>query len=224
VTEKEWFACVDHQPMLRFLHGRASDRKLRLLAVACCRHYGRWLTDERCRTAVLVAERFADGLTTLTELAEAEETVWQADQAGELAVDGLGPACACCCYRQADGSYPGGIAREVANQILCAAGAEIRSDEEYEAACATLANLVRCVFGNPFRPRRCDPAWLRWQSVVVPQLARCVYEERRFTALPILADALEEAGCTDADMLQHLRGPGPHARGCWPVDILLGKR
>ena len=55
-------------------------------------------------------------------------------------------------------------------------------------------------------------------------LAQAIYEERRFGDLPVLADALEEAGCTDADILSHCRGPGPHVRGCWVVDLLLGKQ
>ncbi|MCI0459739.1 MAG: hypothetical protein L0Z62_22540 [Gemmataceae bacterium] len=83
-----------------------------------------------------------------------------------------------------------------------------------------IANLLRDIFGNPFRPVTVDPA--RETSAVVA-LARSIYEERRFEDLPILADALEEAGCTDADLLGHCRGPGPHTRGCWVVDLLLGK-
>jgi hypothetical protein len=58
----------------------------------------------------------------------------------------------------------------------------------------------------------------------VPKLAASIYEQRAFDRLPVLADALEEAGCTDADILGHLRGPGPHVRGCWAVDLILGKR
>src|SRR5208337_4407504 len=100
MTEAEWLTCADHRPMLAFLHGKASDRKLRLFSVACCDRYRHVLTDERCRTAVRVGERFADGLATAGELFDAEEAVWQADQSGELRNDGLGPACAYCCYRE----------------------------------------------------------------------------------------------------------------------------
>jgi hypothetical protein len=92
------------------------------------------------------------------------------------------------------------------------------------------ASLLRCIFGNPFRPVAIEPAWLRWQDGTLRHLARSTYQERTLPAgtfdtgrLAVLADALEEAGCTDADLLAHCRGPGPHARGCWPVDLILGK-
>jgi hypothetical protein len=85
------------------------------------------------------------------------------------------------------------------------------------------ARLVRCIWGNPFRRTEVDPAWLAWQDGLVPRMARMVYEERRFTDLPILADALEDAGCDNPDLLAHCRQPGEHARGCWVVDLLLGK-
>jgi hypothetical protein len=92
-------------------------------------------------------------------------------------------------------------------------------------------DLLREVFGNPFRPPpTIDPAWLTWNDGTVVRLAQSAYEERHLPAgtldngrLAVLADALEEAGCTDADILGHLRGPGPHVRGCWPVDLCLGK-
>jgi hypothetical protein len=80
---------------------------------------------------------------------------------------------------------------------------------------------VREIFGNPFHPVSFYPA-LRTSSAVA--IARTAYEERRFEDLPLLADVLEEAGCTDAAILVHLRGPGPHVRGCWVVDLVLGKK
>ena len=73
---------------------------------------------------------------------------------------------------------------------------------------------------NPFRPVTADPRWLTATAVA---LAQAIYEDRAFDRMPILADALEEAGCDDADVLTHLRGDGPHARGCWAVDLVLGK-
>jgi hypothetical protein len=85
--------------------------------------------------------------------------------------------------------------------------------------------LLGDIFGNPFRPlpSAVEPAWLAWNDGTIPRLAQSIYEERRFADMPILADALEEAGCTQADILAHLRGPGPHARGCWCLDLLLRK-
>jgi hypothetical protein len=83
-----------------------------------------------------------------------------------------------------------------------------------------LAAVVRDVFGNPFRAALdLGP----WRSATALGLARSIYDERAFDRLPILGDALEEAGCPDRTILDHCRGPGPHVRGCWVVDRLLGK-
>ena len=83
--------------------------------------------------------------------------------------------------------------------------------------------LIRDLFGNPFRLPTVNSSWLTWNSGTVCKLAELIYAERAFDRLPILADALEEAGCTDAAILEHCRGPGPHVRGCWVVDLVLGK-
>ncbi len=85
------------------------------------------------------------------------------------------------------------------------------------------AALVRDVFGNPFRPAAADPAWQTWHAGTIPRLAEGIYQERAFDRLPVLADALEEAGCADPAILAHCREPGEHVRGCWVVDLLLGK-
>jgi hypothetical protein len=82
------------------------------------------------------------------------------------------------------------------------------------------AHLLRDIFGNPFRPVAFAPAW-RTDTAV--SLARQMYESRDFSAMPILADALQDAGCDNAEILDHCRGPGPHVRGCWVVDLVLGK-
>jgi hypothetical protein len=86
-----------------------------------------------------------------------------------------------------------------------------------------LPALLRDVFGNPFRPTAHDPALLRWKFDTIPAIARHVYDDRAYHDLPILADALEEAGCTDGDILAHCRSEGPHVRGCWAVDFILSK-
>jgi hypothetical protein len=93
--------------------------------------------------------------------------------------------------------------------------------------------LIRDIFGNPFRPlpprkgkrawQDIQRRWLTWQGGEVPKLAQAIYEERAFDRLPVLGDALEEAGCTDRPILDHCRGPGQHVRGCWVVDLMLGK-
>src|SRR5262245_25219358 len=79
--------------------------------------------------------------------------------------------------------------------------------------------LLREVFGNPFQSVALKS---EWQTKDVETVAVAIYEDQSFDCLPVLSDALEEAGCTDADLLSHLRSPGPHVRGCWPVDLILG--
>jgi hypothetical protein len=86
------------------------------------------------------------------------------------------------------------------------------------------SSLLRDIFGNPFRPVTFDPAWLTWHDGLIVSMARKMYDRRDFSDTPVLADALEDAGCTDANILGHLRGPGPHVRGCWVVDLVLGKK
>ncbi|QEL14637.1 hypothetical protein [Limnoglobus roseus] len=81
-------------------------------------------------------------------------------------------------------------------------------------------DLIRDIFGNPFRPVTFSPSWL---TPTVVGLAGGIYADRAFDRLPILADALQDAGCEDVDVLSHCRGDGPHARGCWVVDGVLGK-
>jgi hypothetical protein len=91
---------------------------------------------------------------------------------------------------------------------------------DYAVARRELADRVRDIFGNPFRPVRVDPSWRTTDAVA---LARGIYAERAFDRLPILADALEDAGCTNAGMLTHCRAPGPHVGGCWVIDLVLAK-
>jgi hypothetical protein len=87
------------------------------------------------------------------------------------------------------------------------------------------AALLRELVGNPFRERDVlDPAWLAWNDGAVLMVATAAYEGRDLSALFLVADALEDAGCTDAELLSHLREPGPHVRGCWAVDHILGRK
>lgn len=92
--------------------------------------------------------------------------------------------------------------------------------EPLAAESAVQVRLLRDIFGDPFRPVAVDPSWL---TSTVVALAGCVYHEEAFDRLPILADALQDAGCDSDDVLDHCRGCGPHVRGCWVVDLLLGK-
>src|SRR5262249_50038156 len=96
--------------------------------------------------------------------------------------------------------------------------------------CAAQAVRLHDILGNPFRPSTISPAVLTWNDGLVVRLAQAAYDERNLPAgtldngrLAVLADALEESGCTDAELLGHLRGPGPHVRGCYALDLMLGK-
>jgi hypothetical protein len=109
-------------------------------------------------------------------------------------------------------------------QLLDAAG-HLAADTRaaIEAHCRLQCELLRDVFGNPFRPVTADPAWLHRNDGTVVKVARAIYDERAFERLPLLGDALEDAGCTEEALLSHLRGPGPHARGCGALDLLRGQ-
>ena len=94
------------------------------------------------------------------------------------------------------------------------------SRPQASAKLAFQARILRDIFGNPFRPVVFSPSWRTSTAVA---LASQMYESRDFSAMPILADALQDAGCDSADVLDHCRGPGPHVRGCWVVDLVLEK-
>jgi hypothetical protein len=225
MTEAEWLACDDPKRMLKPLQGRASDRRLRLFACACCRAVWCYLSAPRSRGAVEVAERYADALATEAELQRAHVL---ADHAAQQTL-GRGGG------RRFDRPLPPSEAKALyAAQtaaphppFLRGALAWVGWDGEVRSRGPA---LLRDLFGNPFRPVALDPAWLAWNSGTIPKLAQALYEDRELPSghldhhrLAVLADALEDAGCTDLDLLAHCRGEGPHVRGCWVVDLLLGK-
>jgi hypothetical protein len=230
VTEAEWLACMDPMPMLEYLGGKASERKLRLFAVACCRRIWHLLIDERSRKAVEVAERFAEGGATERELTQAEDdaaNLWNnfAQAEGyvtEAETEAAYATWGAACHEEA----AIGAAKSTSDSAAQALSYEGQEATEQESQC----RLLREIFGNPFRPVALAPTVLAWNDSTVARLAEAAYDQRHLPAgtldngrLVVLADALEEACCTDADILDHLRGPGPHVRGCWPVDLCLGK-
>jgi hypothetical protein len=100
------------------------------------------------------------------------------------------------------------------------AGVHARREQERSGQCAT----IRCIIGNPFRPAPVlSPPVSAWKGSVVRRTAERIYAANDFRLIPVLADAIEDAGCADPDLLGHLRGPGPHVRGCWAVDLVLGR-
>jgi hypothetical protein len=222
MTESEWLECTDPQEMLAFLKGKASDRKLRLFAVACCRRVWHLLTDERSRCLVEKVEQHADGSASVYDVTNACDIHENAFAAYDFKAPGYAAMFAFSHFKQTAWEAAEAIGRAAwwdslpADDPIIAVVESASRNAEVEAQC----QMLRCIFGNPFRPVAFDPAW-RTSSVVA--LAQSVYDDRAFDHLPILAEALEEAGCHDADVLGHLRQGGEHVRGCWPLDLILGK-
>ena len=214
MTEQDWLECTAPEWLLSFLHGKASERKLRLFACACCRQAWGLLADPRSRNAVEVAERFADGLATREDL--------RAARAGPVHPRFSGVA--------AEWVYDSTSARHHSSdaaKCLAFASAPTPWKAAFKAARLVQTQLLRCMIANPFRSVVVNPAW---RSYTVGALAQAAYEDRVLPSgqlqsdrLAVLADALEDAGCDSADILGHLREQGPHVRGCWAVDLVLAR-
>jgi hypothetical protein len=228
MTEREWLECEDIGKLLEYLVERASGRKFRLFGCACCRRIWHLLVDERSRNAVEVAERYADDLVTEKEVAVARGQMIAcrtetALRPGSPAVDSWAFGAAEAVLFDTPFWNPSPASRGAFTAAWTAAEAAWRATGEAGTEPATRRQLplLRDVFENPYRPGWVDASWVTPQVIA---LAETIYIERRFTDLPILADSLEEVGCDNKDILEHLRGPGPHVRGCWPVDLLLDKQ
>jgi hypothetical protein len=246
MTEAEWMNCTDSLKMLRFLRNergesqrKAGRRKLRLFACACVRGIWVLLRKEGSRQAVVTAEQVADGLASAQELAEAQHKARWAS-ASEGAEIGKSPywqsseaAIHVAAKSFSDGDH---LSVTHASHSAAFAWAQARTgygqqkgygetfDEAVKARLAVHAAWLRDIFNNPFQSVAVDPIWVTWNGDTVKHLAKEIYDDRAFDRLPILADALEEAGCADADILAHCRGGGDHVRGCWVLDLLLGKQ
>jgi hypothetical protein len=222
MDERGWLGRADPQKMLESLRGKASDRKLRLFAVACCRMMWAQLRDQPIRRLVEQAERFADGMATADELRAARS-------AAEGVLEGWRTVGA-----PLERPFHTHAALVVADVPidplrLCGPGS-VTAMSVYRARAARRAGqraMLRDILGNPFRPVTLDPSWL---TPDVLSLAQAAYENRTLpagtldpTRLALLADALTDAGCTDENILGHLRGEGPHVRGCFAVDLVLGR-
>jgi hypothetical protein len=192
---------------------KAGQRKLRLYGCASCRRIWPLIPEGPCRRTVETAERYADGRATKQDLKEALRPA--------VPFLGVGPGPE---HRDAVQA----VFRVAAPESKRAAWAGVDASSAHHGGAWTKDDgifcvLLREVFGNPFRPMVAEQSWLTWNGGTVVKLAKAVYEDRAFDTLPVVADALEDAGCTDPVVLSHLRGLGPHVPGCWAVDLLLGR-
>ncbi|MDY3557010.1 hypothetical protein R5W24_006194 [Gemmata sp. JC717] len=221
MTEAEWLTCDDALRMLPFIGRVLTDsRKVRLLACACCRAVWDDTWPQRSREAIVSAELFANGMLTESELNDFRSLACQSAQneavrqsrmrfteANLVLVSRLTFA--------ADAALKSD--HIVFKVTVSYPTSSLRADEEMKAI---MPPILKDIFGNPFCPVTLDPSWL---TSDVRLLSTSIYADRAFDRLPILADALQDAGCDRDDVLNHLRGDGPHVLGCWALDLVLGK-
>jgi hypothetical protein len=231
MDETVWLACVDPNLMLDYLFAhRVTPRKLRLLACGCCRRYWSSLTDQRTQQAVHACERFADrriNRAALSEYAQgAQLAVYDAPQfeasaynavlqtAGDNIRETIRPALAAlqqmARWEAAYECVPGMDEPAVVNEAMRL---------EQSGQC----EVIRELWGNPFRYIAVDEGWLRWSDGTVVKLAQAIYDDRNWSDLPVLADALMDAGCADSRLLGHLQTTQGHLLGCWALDVILGR-
>jgi hypothetical protein len=233
MTEADWRSCEEPEGMVEWVRGRGllTDRKARLFGAACCRRIQHLIPDERSLRAVEAAELAADGRIGQEEVMTVWRAAWEAANEVHQAA-------------WAVEMTPGGVPRWDTESAVVAAGHAIAGAavSAADAAVGALlldpepgggeelwllerrqqAALLRDLFGpQSFRPVPFDPAW---RTPAVLALATTVYEEQSFCDLPILADALEEAGADYQEILWHLRRRETgHIRGCWCLDLILEK-
>ena len=251
MTEAKWLACTDPIKMMRFLRGKVSRRKSQLYLCGGCRHIAHLFYDPASGRAVEVAERDADGLASGKELGDASysaecptfgydfEEEFQTRFTDDPVLKEYTKKVLTRLVEMgalSESVLTGGawrVNKSVRDRLVAAAEIAWRCMGDgfqhpqpkwwyvpFREAGWPGRWLIDCVFGNPFRPATADSRWL---TSTVVSLAQTTYAERAFDRLPILADALDEAGCDQPDLLAHCRSDGPHVRGCWAVDLILGK-
>lgn len=216
MTELQWLACHDPRVMLSFLlrHPAYSARKVRLFAVGCHRLVSEFHADDpRLDAEIEAVERFAEGLIGMDELRAASPPRPLSPTSPDAAAP-LYPASPEADYALQAAALAAGLARTGGPR-----GAE--NAWPPGAAESRQADLLRDLFNNPFHPVPVDPSWLSWNDGAIPKLAHAIHEGRRYGDLPALADALEQAGCTNVAILTHCRSRSAHQRGCWVVDLIL---
>jgi hypothetical protein len=218
MTEAKWLTCDAPALLLAHVRGKLSQRKDRLLAVALCSRIKGLILAQDSRLALKITEAFADGDASHEDLRiayNAAHGVWSNyDAMGGGWDDAQIHAAEAVAYcAEPDSSFPAMLTLQRALSAAAHRGT-------VGSITPSFVRLVHDAVGNPFRPVAADPAWL---TSTVVGLASAIYADRAFDRLPILADALEDAGCDTADTLAHCRDHPEHARGCRVVDLILGK-
>ena len=223
----------------------SNNRKLRLWACACCRRIWNLLPSDSRKRAVEATESFSDGAITQARFEEAiaeaqaiaesrTDEEWLPVLQLQFRVDNEAISLFFdSCMEERDfatiaawgAAWTGSWGRFAGRACLSAAAA-VGKDQKAQQALVDQESLhqqalLRDLFGNPFRPASFPREILTWRDGVIPKLARSIYEERGWEHLPILGDALEDAGCSDEEILSHCRNSTPHARGCYVLDSLL---
>jgi hypothetical protein len=244
MNEDEWFTEIDFTRHVRFAESRVSARKWRLLAAAFCRTVLHLHCESHLHRAVETAEEFADGNSTLQELEgyrqQCRETAIQAHEEWVRFAE-VKPGEALKWWLLDELAWAASyvattpVSVEAVSQKVAGIAIQARTGDsgvirlQFGATPATHQNLtvaenrefralVWDVVGNPYTSGRFRPAW---RTSTTTALARGMYRSRDFTAMPILADALQDAGCDNDEVLDHCRSPGTHVRGCWVVDQIL---
>ncbi|HJZ91318.1 MAG TPA: hypothetical protein VKE40_10635 [Gemmataceae bacterium] len=213
MTEAEWIASTDPELLIEFIRPNVTERKLRLFAATRFAQLIDLLPHDRQHRGIHLLEQMGDGTAAPNWRLEARRDVL-VDYRGGLPTGDHSrddpDHVALMLYRAIVSSDAAGHAAHATRGI-------INSNEKQAEQC----EILRDVLSNPFRPVAVDP---RWRTADVAGLARAIYEDKAFDRLPILADALMDAGCADEQVLAHCRGEGPHVRGCWVVDLVLDRR
>lgn len=231
-----------------FLDNRASHRKLSLWSAVCLRRSWSLLTDERSRNALEVVERYVDGYATEEEKSQAlSDAIVARDKKRELyeqanathnynhptvlAAEALEFAAGGIVWVLGKREY----VQAAQNAWFALALGHVESDLDacnaiFDSEQFAQTMYLRDIVGSPFCALSSEPAWLEWNDGTISKLAQSIYKDRELPSghldaarLRVLADALEEAGCRDEAILAHCRVSAPHVRGCWVVDLLLGK-
>jgi hypothetical protein len=230
MNEVDWLSGRDPAAMLAYLEDKVSDRKLRLFACACVRRYWHLLRWPVPKEAVALAERYPEGQPIEADLEDlrqrAEMSAMTGPEFDQLAYQAawatlLNPAIEAA--RQAHEFIRLEAVREAAYEAVPFENEERRNADASAVECYAQCDLLRELFGNPFRQVKVDPAWLSISGGAGAAILHAIDEDQRFEELPYLGDALLDAGCSDDNLLRHLRQPRGHVRGCWAVDLLMGR-